>query len=145
MTDPDSSVQYTDWRVFHQYIGFAEVLLLAPERALVSTWLGRCFILDIESGASWAEPETQPPNLPIRAGECLRSLTISGGSPPICAVATRAVWASVWQLGDRESVQVYPKNDGPVNAVAVSPPGRSSCPGYRLLPPRAWHRTEGVR
>jgi hypothetical protein len=134
MTEGAETCSFYDWQAFGRDVGFPEAVLIAPRRVLVSTWLRQCFVLDLESNTCRHEPEAAPPGSLFHAGRCLRSISTACGSPPICAVASRAAWASVWHLGDRESMTVHPERYGPVNSVAVSPRGDRLALGTGFYP-----------
>ncbi len=122
--DPIPS-SFEDWNAFEGYgssIGSPEAVVIDSQRVLVTTGLGRCFTLDLATKMLHAEPDIVPPKLAwLGVGFHPETPSIAGGAVPICAVATRAGWASAWRLGSSQSTSMYPKNSGPVNAVALKP------------------------
>ncbi len=124
---PDSC-SFEDWQAFEQntYVGYPEIVPLDSKRALVSTRMRRCFMLNLEKRTIRAEPEILPSWIKVDdldIGHSLQSLSISGGVHPVCAVATKVGWAGVWQLDTIESISIETENGGPVYSVAVNPSG----------------------
>ena len=122
--DPISS-SFEDWNAFDGYdssIGCPEAVVIDSQRVLVTTWMRRCYVLDLATKTLHAEPDIVPPKLAwLGVGWHPDTPSIESGVSPICAVATRAGWASVWRLGASQSITMYPRNHGSVNAVALKP------------------------
>ena len=123
-----------DWHALDECIGYPKIVLIDSERALVSTWLSRCFVLNLNSRSSHAESEARPSDLKLPIGNCLVSPSVSVTLPHICAVATRSTWASVWPLGGSESTTIRPETCASVNTVSIRPAGDRVALGIGYYP-----------
>lgn len=100
------------------WLGYPDVLVLPNRRALITTWVGRCLLIDLETG----EVEAQPLVGAKYVGSTLQRLSVAGDKHSICAVATRSTWAGVWRLGDSVARRI-PTEVSAANAVALSADG----------------------
>lgn len=103
-------------------IGYPALAPLSRERVLVSTWSGRCLIIDVDTGLTEVQPMVAQRVGGGATGGILSTPCAAGVDRQICAVATRSGWAGVWTVGDKVAQHIY-TDSGPANAVALSPAG----------------------
>lgn len=113
------------------FMGRLALMPLSRERVLVTTFLGRCLIIDVETGLA----RVQPTVAQEYAGASLYTPSVGLLDRYTCAVATRSSWAGVWDVDDEAVRRVYTET-GPCNAVAISPNGELLAIGTGYYPLR---------
>lgn len=134
---------YKDWAAFKLNaagtLGYPRLECLDQHRVIVSSWDGRCYLLDFQSQIVTPCPPVNT-RLPV-AGNCAKALSVGmSESGPICAAAMDVGWTSIWHLGDHKAASIYPVKPGPVSAVAIHPKGHRIALGlgyYSLAPGEA--------
>lgn len=111
------------------FVGHLALMPLSRERVLITTFLGRCLIVDVETGLARVQPTVAQGYV----GAALYTPSVGLGDRYTCAVATRSSWAGVWDVGDEAVRRVYTET-GPCNSVAVSPSGDLLAVGTGFYP-----------
>lgn len=133
MTD---STPYFEHRIRHDRrltpstLEHAGITPATRDLALLSTWAGRCILVDVNSGDVENQPEVglDGVGLALRTPSCARQRHLR------FAVSGQVGWASVWAQGDTEAQRVFPVHSNTVNTVALSPDGELLGIGTGYMP-----------
>jgi hypothetical protein len=117
---------------------FAKLVWVEGNTLLMSSWEGRCALVDTADGALVWQPDIALYMGATRlAGYVLNRPAVSTGQRFLFAAAANITRAAVWRSGDVDFQRIEPLQASPVNAVGLSPDGTllAMGTGYVLLHP----------
>lgn len=128
---------WRDYQVAKADIGYARMCEAGQGRALISTWLGVCYSLELASGLVRQQPMVGHLTFPPPSGVAVPRLRMPAcvrGPRTLCTAATERTHTGIWDLDANVGVRI--DLDGPGYCVDSSADSRHFAVGFGGYSPR---------